>query len=125
MPVPVRIGEPLSLEDVVAVAVHGEGVEVSDGVPERMAAARSVVEDAVGRGRTGTGSQPASANLRTPIAPGEAKRLQRDIVRSQRRPVGRPFRAEVVRAMLLLRLAHSRSGSRASASISCNGWPRC
>jgi histidine ammonia-lyase len=104
MPVPVRIGEPLTLEDVVAVAAHDERVEIADDVAARMGAARSVVEDAVEGGRavygitTGIGDL---ANVR--IAPGEAKKLQRDIVRSHATAVGPPLPREVVRAMLLLR----------------------
>jgi histidine ammonia-lyase len=104
MPVPVRIGESLTLEDVVAVAVHGERVEIGDGVADRMAAARSVVEDAVGRGRTVYGITTGIGDLaNVRIAPGEAKRLQRDIVRSHATAVGPPLPRQVVRAMLLLR----------------------
>jgi histidine ammonia-lyase len=104
MPVPVRIGEPLTLADVVDVAVHGARVEIGDGVAAKMAAARAVIEDAVEGGRavygitTGIGDL---ANVR--IAPGEAKRLQRDIVRSHATAVGPALPREVVRAMLLLR----------------------
>src|SRR5918999_3055837 len=104
MPVPVRIGESLTLEDVVAVAVRGERVEVADGVAERMAAARSVVEEAVGRGRTAYGITTGIGDLaNVRIAPGEAKRLQRDIVRSHATAVGPALPRDVVRAMLLLR----------------------
>lgn len=104
MPVPVRIGEPLSLEDVVAVAVNDERVEVGEAVAPRMAEARAVVEDAVGRGRTVYGITTGIGDLaNVRIAPGEAKRLQRDIVRSHATAVGPSLPREVVRAMLLLR----------------------
>lgn len=104
MPVPVTIGKPLTIEDVVAVAAGRERVEIDPGVHERMAAARAVVDDAVGSGRavygitTGIGDL---ANVRIP--PGEATRLQRDIVRSHATAVGPPLPTEVVRAMMLLR----------------------
>jgi histidine ammonia-lyase len=104
MPVPVRIGEPLTVEDVVAVATRGERVEIADDVSQKMAAARAVVEDAVGRGRTVYGITTGIgdlANVRIP--PGEAKRLQQDIVRSHATAVGPPLPRQVVRAMLLLR----------------------
>lgn len=104
MAVPVRIGEALTIEDVVAVAARGERVEIDASVPERMAAARSVVEDAVGRGRTAYGITTGIGDLaNVRIAPGEAKRLQRDIVRSHATAVGPPLPQQVVRAMLLLR----------------------
>ena len=43
---------PLSIEEVVAVARHGERVEVDPGLDETMAPARAVVEQAVAEGRT-------------------------------------------------------------------------
>ena len=104
MRVPVRIGEPLTLEDVVAVAARGEQVEIAQGLAERMAPARAVVEDAVERGDTVYGITTGIgdlANVRIP--PSEAKRLQRDIVRSHATAVGPPLPGQVVRAMLLLR----------------------
>lgn len=100
---PIRIGEPLSLADVIEVA-RGAPVEIADGVAQRMAPARAVVEDAVGSGHavygitTGIGDL---ANVR--IDPAEAARLQADIVRSHATGVGPRLSTEVVRAMMLLR----------------------
>ncbi|GBC87360.1 hypothetical protein HRbin12_01365 [bacterium HR12] len=48
----IRLGEPLGLEDVVAVA-RGEAVELAPAAAERMRGARRVVEDAVARGFKG------------------------------------------------------------------------
>lgn len=101
---PVRIGAPLTLEDVVAVAVGGERVEISSDVAARMARSRQLVEDAAARGRTVYGVTTGIgylANVRIP--PEEAERVQRDIVRSHATAVGAPLPTSVVRAMLLLR----------------------
>jgi len=111
----VRVGERLSLEDVVAVA-RGEAVELSPGAVERIRRARSVVEARVASGdvvygvTTGFGSL---ANVR--IDPEQAASLQHRIVRSHATAVGRPLSREEARAMLLLRahvLALGYSGVR-------------
>lgn len=97
------IGEPLSFEDVVAVA-YGAPVEIARDVPQRMAPARRIVEEAVDSGTgiygvtTGFGGL---ANVRIPKA--EAIRLQHDIVLSHSTAVGEPLSREVTRAMMLLR----------------------
>jgi len=113
--VPVRIGESLSLRDVVAVA-RGATVELSPSAAERMRAARAVVESKVASGETVYGVTTgfgSLANVR--IAPEEAAALQRGIVRSHATAVGRPLSREEARAMLLLRahvLALGHSGVR-------------
>jgi histidine ammonia-lyase len=113
--VPVRVGEPLTLEDVVAVA-RGADVELPSSARERIAAARDVVERAVASNATlygvttGFGSL---ANVR--IDPDQAHVLQERIVRSHATAVGRPLSKEEARAMLLLRahvLALGHSGVR-------------
>ena len=112
---PIRVGESLSLEDVVAVA-RGADVELGSGAKSRMEAARDVVERAVAANRavygvtTGFGSL---ANER--IEPAQADALQEGIVRSHATAVGRPLSREEARAMLLLRahvLALGHSGVR-------------
>lgn len=98
------IGEPLSFDDVVAVAVRDEPVEIAPEVPERMLPARRLVEEAVASGRTIYGINTGIGDLATVrIDPGEIERLQADIVRSHATGVGDPLPREVVRAMLLLR----------------------
>lgn len=112
---PVRIGEPLSLDDVVAVA-RGAAVELSTAAHARMRASRAIVERAVGSGEvvygvtTGFGSL---ADVRIDAAQVDA--LQLGIVRSHATAVGRPLVREEARAMLLLRahvLALGHSGVR-------------
>ena len=100
----VHIGDELTFEDVTAVALEAERVEIAPGVAERMAASRRIVEDAVADGSTVYGITTGIgqlANVR--IAPAHAERVQRDIVRSHAVAVGPPLPAAVVRAMLLLR----------------------
>ena len=100
----VRIGDPLTFEDVVAVAEHGAAVEVGPAVAEAMAPAREIVENAVAAGRTVYGISTGIGDLaNVRIDPAEAERVQRDIVRSHATAVGPPLPPSVVRAMLLLR----------------------
>jgi histidine ammonia-lyase len=111
----VRVGEQLSLEDVVAVA-RGAAVELQSPAVERILAARSVVEAKVASGETVYGVTTgfgSLANVR--IAPEQVAALQHGIVRSHATAVGRPLSREEARAMLLLRahvLALGRSGVR-------------
>jgi histidine ammonia-lyase len=113
---PVRVGEPLSLEDVVAVA-RGAEVELADAARGRIDAARAVVENAVSSNATVYGVTTgfgSLANVR--IEPAQADALQEAIVRSHATAVGRPLSREEARAMLLLRahvLALGHSGVRA------------
>lgn len=111
----IRLGEPLGLEDVVAVA-RGEAVELAPAAAERMRGARRVVEDAVARGETVYGVTTGFGSLAdVRIEPAEADRLQEAIVRSHATAVGPLLSREEARAMLALRahvLALGRSGAR-------------
>jgi histidine ammonia-lyase len=100
----VVVGEPLSFEDIVAVAVHGEEVVVGEGVGEAMAPSRRIVEDAVTSKAAIYGVTTGFGGLsNVRIDPSAATKLQRDIVRSHATAVGPPLPREVVRAMMLLR----------------------
>jgi histidine ammonia-lyase len=102
--VTVLVGEPLSFDDVARVAAGGEEVAVAPGVEQRMAASRRVVEEAVAAGRTLYGITTGFGGLsNVRIPPGEAERLQRDVVRSHATGVGPRLSQETVRAMLLLK----------------------
>jgi histidine ammonia-lyase len=113
--VPVTLGEPLSLEDVVAVA-RGEDVVFPDAARERVAAARGVVQRAVDEDRTIYGVTTGFGALAdTKIDPAQASALQHGIVTSHATAVGPPLSREEARAMLLLRahvLALGHSGVR-------------
>ena len=102
--VTVLVGEPLTFDDVVAVARRGAPVALAPGLSERLANRRALVERAVASGRAVYGITTGIGDLaRVRIDPAEALRLQRDIVRSHATAVGPPLPAEVVRAMLLLK----------------------
>jgi histidine ammonia-lyase len=112
---PVRVGETLTIQDVVEVAKGGP-VEVSPAAVERMRGSRRVVEDAVASGAvvygvtTGLGSL---ANVR--LEPSELRDLHQNLLRSHAVGVGPLLSEWEVRVMLLLRahcLALGRSGVR-------------
>ena len=114
--VAVQIGEPLSFDDVLAVSIHDERVELAQAAVDRIGAARRTVEDAARSGTavygitTGIGDL---ANVRIPLE--EAEKLQRDIVRSHATGVGPSLPRDVTRGMLLLKartLAAGASGVR-------------
>ncbi|MBI3648988.1 MAG: histidine ammonia-lyase [Actinobacteria bacterium] len=112
---PVLVGEPLTLADVVAVA-GGERVAFPETSADRVRAARAVIERAVAGGRTVYGVTTGFGALAdTRIDPSEAAELQSRIVRSHATAVGKPLSRDEARAMLLLRahvLALGYSGVR-------------
>jgi histidine ammonia-lyase len=114
--VPIRVGEPIALRDVVAVA-RGERVELPGSAVERIRAARAVVDAAVASNLTVYGVTTGFGSLaQVRIDPAQADALQAAIVRSHATAVGRPLSREEARAMLLLRahvLALGHSGVRA------------
>jgi histidine ammonia-lyase len=109
-------GDPLTIDDVVAVARQGVPAELADTGRKRMAPAREVVERAVAEGRRVYGVSTGFGLLaNTPIAPGDLMELQRRIVVSHATGSGDPLPAEVVRALQLLRartLTQGHSGVR-------------
>ncbi len=111
----VQVGEPMTIEDVVAVG-RGEPVELSPAAVERMRAAHAVVADKVAAGETVYGVNTglgSLANVR--LRPAEVRRLQHDLLRTHAVGVGRALDEREVRAMLLLRahvLALGHSGVR-------------
>jgi len=113
--VPIRLGEELALEDVVAVA-RGAPVELSQEAARRMRAARAVVEAKVAAGETVYGVTTGFGSLASVrIPPEAAQALQSAIVRSHATAVGPALSREEARAMLALRahvLALGRSGVR-------------
>jgi len=111
-------GQDLTIEQVVAVARNGEPVKgLPDRALDRMRASRAWVEQAV-RDDAGpvygvtTGFGPL-AQVR--IAPEQARRLSRNLILSAVVGVGPPLPADIVRAMLLIRVntfANGLSGVR-------------
>ncbi|HET7549681.1 MAG TPA: histidine ammonia-lyase [Gemmatimonadaceae bacterium] len=103
-PQQIRIGDPLSLADVVAVARHGAPVALTDAARQRVRESRARVgallerDEAVYGINTGFGRL---ANVRVPHE--DVKALQRNLIVSHAVAVGAPLPTEVVRGMLLLR----------------------
>jgi histidine ammonia-lyase len=113
--VPVRVGEPLSLADVAAVA-GGELVALAPEAIERMRASRSLVDEKVRSGETVYGVTTGFGSLAdVRIDPAQAAALQTGIVTSHATSVGPLLARDEARAMLLLRahvLALGHSGVR-------------
>ena len=109
-------GSPLTIDQVVAVALGAEEAVCGVDLESRMAPARALVEQVIADDEivygitTGFG---ALANTRIPTA--RASELQYDLLRSHAAGVGPILDREVVRAMLLCRartLAQGHSGVR-------------
>lgn len=109
-------GEPLTPEQVVAVALGKSEATAADDLDARLAPARQVVEDAVASERVVYGINTGFGALATThIGRSEAEALQYNLLRSHATGVGEPLAYEIVRAMLLLRartLAQGHSGVR-------------
>ncbi|MBP9204664.1 MAG: histidine ammonia-lyase [Kofleriaceae bacterium] len=111
--------EPLTLENLVAVARRRRPVTIGAGAESAMRRSRQVVDEVVAGGdaapavygvNTGFG---ALAEVR--ISASEVTQLQRNLVRSHAAGVGQALARDATRAMILLRaavLATGRSGAR-------------
>ncbi|WP_125775574.1 histidine ammonia-lyase [Antribacter gilvus] len=109
-------GEPLTVEQVVAVARYGATVSLTPGAVDAMSASRAVVEALAGDTRPHYGiSTGFGALARTHIPADRRADLQRSLVRSHAAGSGPEVEDEVVRALQLLRLntlATGRTGVR-------------
>ncbi|HMD34153.1 MAG TPA: histidine ammonia-lyase [Vicinamibacterales bacterium] len=109
-------GSSLTIEQLIAIADHGERVALSDGARERVRVSRVVVD------RRAQGDEPAYgintgfgsfAEIRIP--PDALEALQLNLLRSHAAGLGEPLPPRVVRAMMALRanvLAKGYSGIR-------------
>ena len=109
-------GSPLSVDDVIAVALGNADVVVGDDLDERMEPACALVERVINNDETVYGITTGFGALsNTRVSPEQASELQYDLVRSHASGVGDLLDPEVVRAMLLLRartLSQGHSGVR-------------
>ena len=113
-------GSPLTVDDVVAVARHGARVHLTGQAQERIAASRAVVDaladDVAPHYGISTGF---GALARRQIPPERRADLQRSLIRSHAAGSGPEVEREVVRALMLLRLATlatGRTGVRVSTA---------
>jgi histidine ammonia-lyase len=109
-------GDPLTIEQVVAVADRRAEVRLGGGVAERMAPSRRVVDDALAAGDIVYGVTTGFGALAgTRVEPEMSAEMQVALIRSHAAGVGEPVSDQMVRAMLLLRartLAQGHSGVR-------------
>jgi histidine ammonia-lyase len=112
----VLTGADLLIADVEAVARHGAIAVLDDRARGRIQEARDVIERLVAAGEVVYGVTTGFGALADrSIAPGDAERLQENLLVSHAVGVGEPLPRDVVRAMLLLRantLALGHSGAR-------------
>ncbi|MBG0831194.1 histidine ammonia-lyase [Planomonospora sp. ID67723] len=102
----VNIGpDPLTFDEVVAVARHGAAVRLTDDAVAAMAAARTRVDELAESPTPAYGVSTGFGALATRhIAPALRAQLQRSLVRSHAAGSGPEVEAEVTRALMLLRL---------------------
>jgi len=109
-------GDPLTIEQVAAVASGSVEVRLGEGVADRMGPARRVVDDALAAGDIVYGVTTGFGALATTrVEPEMSAEMQVALVRSHAAGVGQPLPDEMVRAMLLLRartLSQGHSGIR-------------
>ncbi|HSE33703.1 MAG TPA: histidine ammonia-lyase [Pyrinomonadaceae bacterium] len=97
-------GQPLTLNQISAVANRREQVSLSASARGRVEAARQVVEQIVDEGRTVYGVNTGFGKLSdVSIARGDLRQLQLNLVRSHACGLGNPLSEREARAMLLLR----------------------
>jgi histidine ammonia-lyase len=111
----IALGETLTIDDVVSIA-KGTPVRFGEAARSRIAASRSVVEQAVRSGAVVYGVTTGFGSLADVLlAPEDATALQHGLLRSHAVAVGPELSAEEVRVMLALRahvLALGYSGVR-------------
>ncbi len=101
----------LTAADVVAVARHGAQVRVSPGALDAVAKTRAVVEELARSTTPAYGISTGFGALATKhISPDRRAQLQRSLIRSHAAGSGPAVPREVVRALMLLRLATLASG---------------
>jgi len=113
----ITLGEaPLSIENLVAIARHGAGVQVAEPARRRMREARLLVERWVREGRAVYGVTTGFGALCDVAIPQDQTRaLQENILMSHAAGVGDPLPAEVVRGIMAVRiqdLCKGRAGVR-------------
>lgn len=103
--------EPLSREQLIAVARFFEPIELSDEVVQRLHRQREAIDALVTSGEAIYGLSTGFGSLATTsISPDLRRDLQRSLIRSHAAGVGAEVEGEVVRAMMVSRLTNLCSG---------------
>ena len=109
-------GQPLTRDDVVAVARHGRVAGLDPSARARMVSTRRLVESLAASDEPVYGVSTGFGSLALRRIPAQRRAdLQRSLLRSHAAGMGPPVEEEVVRAMLLLRartLATGHTGAR-------------
>jgi len=117
--------EAVTPEQVVRVARHGVGVELSGAALDAIVAGRAVVDALAGDDQPHYGISTGFGALATTSIPaGRRAQLQRSLIRSHAAGSGPHVEREVVRAMMLLRLstlATGRTGVRPATAAAYAG----
>jgi histidine ammonia-lyase len=112
----VLTGNDLTFDQLYAVALRNESVELAPAAASRMQASRTVVDHLVASGATAYGINTGFGKLASVrISAEQVKQLQVNLVRSHACGVGEPLSIPETRAMMLLRanaLAKGLSGIR-------------
>ena len=104
--------EPLTRDDVLAVARGGEHVDLGGDVVARLTRQRGAIDDLVQSGAPVYGLSTGFGSLATTfISPEQRRDLQRSLIRSHAAGVGPEVEREVVRAMMVSRLTNLCSGA--------------
>lgn len=107
----VTLGEPISLEEFVAVARYGAQVEFSDGYCSRVRRSRELVEKWVAEEKVMYGVTTGFGALCTKaIGKEETAKLQENIILSHSVSVGEPLSIERVRGTMLMVLQNLGQG---------------
>jgi histidine ammonia-lyase len=119
MTVPVVVGAPITLDDLVRVARARTPVALAPEARRRMLAARGAIDAITASGERGPRVYGVNTGFgalaETRISPADVRTLQRNLVRSHSCGVGAPLAVDAVRAMMLQRaqvLALGHSGVR-------------
>ena len=97
-------GQPLSLNDLAAVALEGAPVKISKSARPRILASRKVIDSIINRDAVVYGVNTGFGKLSdVRIRPNELRDLQLNLVRSHACGIGPPLSEAEVRAMMLLR----------------------
>lgn len=109
-------GKGLTVEDVVAVARHGETVELDPAAVTRIERCRQLLEDKIESGETMYGVNTGIGEFsEVALDPDQTRQFQRYLIYNHAAGIGEPTPIEHVRAAMLSRInvhAHGHSGCR-------------
>ncbi|MGX6980097.1 histidine ammonia-lyase [Vagococcus elongatus] len=98
-------GESLTLEDVVAVARENKKVAIAESAEEAVNRSRKIVDDIVAEKRIVYGVNTGFGSLcNVSISQEDTVQLQENLIRTHASGFGEPFKEDVVRAIMVIRV---------------------